>query len=248
MHWWRKRGPRWRRSLAFNAVGAALSGTVFITAGITKFTSGAWVAVITVGLFILLALLVRRHYDVVGPATKLELHTIEVPKQSLAQRIRERGEELSRAPASEQEAVGEVEQIPEEVHHLVVVPVAVLDVTAMRALAYAASLEQPVLALHVSPTEKEAERFRDYWRLWGAHLPLEVVVSPYRAIVAPLIDYLEALHRQRRDLTLTVILPEIVVCHWWYGILHNRVAPRLRRALRHLPKIVITTIPFHVAG
>jgi len=103
-----------------------------------------------------------------------------------------------------------------------------------------------VLALHISPEEEEAERFRRYWTLWGDHLPLEIVVSPYRAIVAPLVHYIEALHAQRPDLTLTVILPEIVATRWRHRLLHSRIAPRLRRALRPLPKIVITTVPFHV--
>jgi hypothetical protein len=103
-----------------------------------------------------------------------------------------------------------------------------------------------VLALHVSPSEEEAERFRDYWRTWGDHLPLEVVVSPYRAIVAPMVNYIESLHRLRPGLTLTVIMPEIVVRRWWQRILHNRTAPRLRRALRPLPKIVVTTVPFRL--
>ncbi len=128
------------------------------------------------------------------------------------------------------------------------VPVASLDLASMRALAYAASLQQPVLALHVSPAEEEAERFREYWRTWGEHLPLEVVVSPYRAIVAPMVNYIESLHRLGPDLTLTVILPEIVVRHWWQRFLHNNTAPRLRRALRSLPKIVVTTVPFHLPG
>jgi hypothetical protein len=116
----------------------------------------------------------------------------------------------------------------------------------MRALAYAASLRQPALALHVSPTEEEADRFRGYWEIWGNHLPLEVIVSPHRALVAPLVNYLWSLHAQRPDLTLTVILPEVVVRHWWHRILHNHVAPRLRRALRPLPKVVVTTVPFHL--
>src|SRR5262249_26016342 len=42
VHWWRRRGQHWRRSLFFNAVGALLSAVVFLTAGITKFTEGAW--------------------------------------------------------------------------------------------------------------------------------------------------------------------------------------------------------------
>jgi hypothetical protein len=116
----------------------------------------------------------------------------------------------------------ETEELPVEIHHLFVVPVAGLDLPAMHALAYAASLQQPVLALHVSPTQGEAERFRDNWRIWGDHLPLEVIVSPYRAIVAPLVNYIDSLHDQRRDLTLTITLPEIVVRRWWQRILHNQ--------------------------
>ena len=65
------------------------------------------------------------------------------------------------------------DETPEEIHNLMIVPVASLDRASMRALAYTATLQQPVLALHLSPTEEEAERFRDYWRLWGDHLPLE---------------------------------------------------------------------------
>ena len=98
----------------------------------------------------------------------------------------------------------------------------------------------------MSPTDEEGERFRSYWSTWGDHLPLEVVVSPYRAIVAPMVNYIESLHRLKPELTLTVILPEIVVPHFWQRILHNQTAPRLRRALRPLPKIVVTTVPFHL--
>jgi hypothetical protein len=72
------------------------------------------------------------------------------------------------------------------------------------------------------------------------------VVSPYRAIVAPIVNYLASLHQARPELTLTVIMPEIVVRRRSHAILHNRTAPRLRRALRPLPKIVVTTVPFHV--
>jgi hypothetical protein len=116
----------------------------------------------------------------------------------------------------------------------------------MRALAYAASLLQPVPALHISPTQDEANRFGDYWQTWGDHLPLEIVVSPHRALTAPLVHYIWSLHRQRPDLTLTVILPEIVVRHWWHRPLHNHTTSRLRRALRPLPKVLVTTVPFHL--
>jgi len=252
VHWWRLRDPNWRRSLAFNATGCALSAIVFVTAAITKFTAGAWVALLAVVLFILLALSIRRHYDAVGRAIALHPHAIEVPTHAIVPSVHDGatgdGHGTRERDAAEQGRVGaaETEETPEEIHHLEIVPVASVDLPGMRALAYAASLQQPVLALHISLSEEEAERFRSYWREWGEHLPLEVVVSPYRAIVAPMVNYIESLHRLHPDLTLTVILPEIVVRHWWQRFLHNRTAPRLRRALRPIPKIVVTTVPFHV--
>ncbi|GAA2593669.1 APC family permease [Streptomyces axinellae] len=148
---------------------------------------------------------------------------------------------------SEGEGV-EAEEAPQAIHHLSVVPVAALDLAGLRALAYAASLHQPTLALHISPHEEEARRFRGYWDLWGDHVPLEVVVSPYRATVAPLVHYVETLHHRRPDLTVTIVVPEIVTRRRRDQLLHGRTAPRLRRALRPLPKVVITSVPFHVRG
>lgn len=238
VHWWRRREDRWRRSLCFNAGGALLSALVFITAAVTKFTAGAWVALLAVALFTLTALRIRSHYDRVIEAIALHPARIEVPAHAVAPHTRERSSE----PGPQDES----EENPEQLQHLLIVPIASLDLANMRALAYAASLRQPVLALHVSPSDEEAQRFGDYWRQWGDHLPLEIVVSPYRAIVAPMINYIESLHQQRPDLTLTVILPEIIVRHRWHGVLHNQTARRVRRALRPLPKIVVTTIPFHL--
>jgi hypothetical protein len=70
----------------------------------------------------------------------------------------------------------------------------------------------------------------------GDHLPLEVIIFPHRAIVAPMVNYISSLHRQRPDLTLTVILPEIIVRRWRHRIPHNQTAARLRHALRPLPR------------
>ena len=256
VHWWRRRTDRWRRSLTVNAAGAVLSAVVLVTAAVTKFTAGAWVAMLTVGLLVLVATRIRRHYKAVDTALRLHPHAIELPRDATPASVRptvsgaERGQPRKGAhavrPVFPQPRGEEKEETPEEIHHLTVVPVETMHLASMRALAYAASLQQPVLALHVSPTDAEAQRFRGYWTQWGGHLPLEVVVSPYRVIIAPLVNYIEALHRQRPDLTLTIILPEIVVRHWRHRFLHGHTAARLRRAFRPLAKVVVTTVPFHV--
>ncbi|MBR8740356.1 APC family permease [Nocardiopsis sp. MG754419] len=263
VHWWRSRSRHWRTSLAFNATGAVLCAAVFVTAAIAKFTSGAWVALLAVAAFVLLALRIRVHYDAVGRALRLRPHTVSLPGGNVRvirrspvrqttepwrpvemKPVRERAEEETEEGEEETEA--EEEETPEEIHHLSVVPVETLDLANIRALAYAASLQQPVLAVHLSPSEEEAERMRRYWTHWGDHLPLEVVVSPYRTIIAPLVNYIEALHEQRPGLTITVILPEVVPARLWHRLLHDRMAFRLRHALHERPKIVVTTVSFHV--
>ncbi|MFJ1576433.1 APC family permease [Streptomyces sp. NPDC088182] len=245
MHWWRGRDRHWRKNLCFNATGALLSAVVFITAGITKFTEGAWLAILTVALFLLVTTRIRRHYDQVAEALRLHPQTIEVPSRTITPQPCAEPPPGAGAPSARTK-YPETEETPEEIRHLSVVPVDALHQASMRALAYAASLQQPLLVLHVSPSDEDAERFREAWQLWGDHLPLRIVLSPYRATVAPLISYLESLHHQRPDLTITVILPEIVERHWWHRLLHSPLAGRLRRALRSLPKIVVTTVPFHV--
>ncbi len=239
-HWWHHREHGWQRALAINLVGAVLSGAVAIIAAVTKFTEGAWLVVVLIPLIVLACLRIHRHYE---SAQRQLVPRADEPLATPPARLSppQSSGEARRPAAEEQDA-------PSEIEHLVVVPVAVLDLAALRALAYAASLQVPVLAVHISPSHEEGKRFHRYWEVWGAYLPLEVVVSPYRATVAPLANYVEALHRQRPDITLTVIVPEIVPAHRWESILHGRIAQRLRRILIRHEGIVVTSIPFHLGG
>jgi amino acid transporter len=249
MHWRRHRDqPHWRRSLVFNATGAVLSGIVFVIEGITKFTEGAWVSILLISGISAIALRTHRYYELAGQQLGLrpaEAAAPAAPEQA-APRVR-RGE----SPPEGTGASGAVSEAgragsPGRAGELTIVPVVVMDRAAMRALAYAAALGQPALALHVSPTTEEADRFISYWQAWGDHLPVEVIVSPHRAVVAPLVHYILTLHRQRPDLTLTVAVAEVVDEHWWHRILYEQIAPRLQRTLRTLPGVIVTSVPFPI--
>jgi amino acid transporter len=226
-HWMRERGPHWRRSVLINGTGATLSALVLLTAAVTKFVEGAWIVVIAVPLLILTSLRIKHHYDTVHAALSPSTPTGRTDQQASAGN-QEDGER------------------PRYVRNLAVVPVARLDRAALRALAYAASLGQPLFAIHVSPDDEEDERFRLQWQQWGNHLRLEIIVSPHRAVIASLANYLQALHTLRPDVTLTVVIPEIVVRHWWHRPLHHQDAQRLRRAVRHRSGIVVTSVPIHL--
>jgi amino acid transporter len=239
-HWWRHRRPHWRRSITINAAGALLSALVLLTAAITKFTEGAWLVILLLPLIIVTCLRIHRYYQQVAEALRLRPLEGHGPKHD-GSRPPPPKEDDGRPPT------GETEEVPDQLRHLLVVYVASLNLADMRALAYAGSLGQPVLAVHLSPDREEGERFEGYWHVWGDHLPLEVVISPYRATVAPLARYIQAIHQQRPELVLTVIVPEIVDRHWRHQLLHNHIAARLRRALRAQPETVITDVPFHIA-
>jgi amino acid transporter len=240
VHWRRHRQQHWRKAALTNAVGAVLSGIVLAITAITKFAHGAWLVVLLIPL-------------IVGACRKIHAHYQDA-HEALIPPIGDRHDARALAPGplapQHQPATdGDVPRHatdPRDMRNLVVVAVAAIDAASLHALAYAASLAQPVLALHISADEDEAARFHRYWHAWGDHLPLEVIVSPYRATVAPLANYLEALHHQRPEVTLTVVVPEIVVRHRWQRPLHRHLGPHLRRMLRHHAGIAITSIPFHL--
>jgi hypothetical protein len=234
MYWLRHRESGWRRALVTNLVGAILSGLVAIIAAITKFTAGAWIVVVVIPLIVVACLRIHRHYERTREALRPRLASGDDGSPAVPP-------PPTRLPVTDRDA-----RDPDDEQHLVVVPIAVLDLAALRALSYAVELSLPVLAVHVSPSQEEADRFLRYWREWGDHLPLEIISSPYRATLAPLTNYIDALHREHPDVTFTVIVPELVVARPWQQLLHNRIATRLRRALIHEPGIIVTSVPFQL--
>jgi len=238
MWWLRHREAGWRRGLAINALGATLSALVAVIAAITKFTSGAWVVVIVIPTLVFLCRRVHRHYQVASDA----LCPRAVSPQDELQGIGRPPTAQDLKHYSHARARGEAGHSSQ----LAIVPIAVLDLAALRSLTYAASLSIPVLAVHVTPSDDEAERFQSYWRAWGDHLPLEVIHSPYRATLAPLTNYIEALHSEHPEVTITVVVPELVVARAWHRLLHNRIGVRLRRALAHDEGIIVTSVPFQL--
>lgn len=222
---------------------------MFVIEGVTKFTEGARVSILLISGIIALALRTRRYYEMAGHQLALrpgEAAAPAAPGERIAPRVRpgvshRDGTEASRAVSE----AGTAEN-PEQIDELTIVPVVAMDRAGIRALAYAAALGQPAFALHVSPTTEEADRFISYWQEWGDHLPLKVIVSPHRAVVAPLVNYILTLHQQRADLTVTVAVPDVIDEHRWHRILYEQIARRLRRTLRSLPGVIVTSVPFQI--
>ena len=128
----------------------------------------------------------------------------DVPGDPPALRARAAGELATQTPLD-----------PDEIKHTVIVPIAAVNRVARQTLAYARSISDNVTAVHVTDDEAEIERMRQEWSELGTDVPLVIIESPYRALVGPLLAYIDEIDQQRPDDTLTVVLPEFIARHWW---------------------------------
>ncbi len=134
----------------------------------------------------------------------------------------------------------------------VVVPISGVHRGVIEAVRYARSISDQVTGLYVELNDGDAARVRTEWESWGLDVPLEVVPSPYRSIVGPILTFLDRTDTENNDGTLaSVVLPEFVPAHWWQVLLHNQTAWLLKVALlyqrrRHGHTRAIIDVPFYL--
>jgi amino acid transporter len=127
---------------------------------------------------------------------------------------------------------------------VVIVPIARLDRAALQALAFARSVSPTVKAVHISTSKASAEEFRRRWAQLDTDIKLDVVESPYRSLLAPLLKYIDAMDKSD-DRPITVVLAEFVPHHWWEWLLHSQTAFRLKAALLFRPNTIVIDVPYH---
>ena len=129
----------------------------------------------------------------------------------------------------------------------VIVPISRIDKAALHALSLARGISAHVSALHISFDEEGAQSFKDRWaRSLGSEVPLEVIVSPYRSLLAPVLSYLDAIDDKDPGRPIVVVLAEFVPRHWWDTALHNQTALRLKLALFSRPNTSVIDVPYHL--
>jgi len=129
---------------------------------------------------------------------------------------------------------------------IVIVPVARLDRTARQAIAFANSISKTATAVHITNNPESAAELRERWPEWAGSTELVVVESPYRALVGPLLRYLDALQAQDPGRPVLVVLSEVVPRHWWENLLHNQTALRLKLRLFARPNTIVADVPYHL--
>ncbi len=218
VHWRRSREAGWKRSMIINGVGAVGTAVVVLIAGGTKFTHGAWIALVALPLVVLLFERVSHHY--LRVAEQLEIREGDL-------------RELQGLP------IGNSSQT-------VIVPVEALDRAVLRTIEYALTLSRNVTGVHITDDVAQAEVLRAQWEEQLPDVPLVIVESPYRALVAPFLAYVDAVDRSNPKGRITVVLPEFVTAHFWQNLLHNQPATRLRRALKRRHNTAVVNVLYHL--
>ncbi len=130
----------------------------------------------------------------------------------------------------------------------VIIPVNGINRAVVQAVNFGRALTRDVRAVYVTDDLDVADAMRTRWERQLPDVPLVIVESPYRAVISPVIAYLDILDQawppgKEAPLTI-VVLPEYVARHWWDRLLYNQTAKRLKAALVGREHTVIADVPY----
>jgi len=128
----------------------------------------------------------------------------------------------------------------------IIVPISRIDRSALEALSVATGLVGDVSAVHISFDDEGATAFKERWARLGTGVPLEVIISPYRAVTRPFLKYLDAIDDGDPARPVVVVLAEFVPRHLWDATLHNQTAFRLKLDLFSRRNTAVIDVPHHL--
>jgi len=218
--WITRREGHWVHKAVINGIGALATTVVVVIIGVTKFSRGAWIVVIVIPLIVLTMLKIKKHYVAVAKQLKIAPHELEKA-------------DLEHSSYSNR----------------VIVPIDSVNKASIRALKYANTISDHVIAFNVSIDEESGEKIGQKYTLLHTQIPLHVEYSPYRKIVEPLLEFIKSNeYDYKKGDIITVVLPEFEVQKYWQHILHNGSGRNIAKQLLKYKHIVVATIPLQLTN
>jgi hypothetical protein len=122
-----------------------------------------------------------------------------------------------------------------------------VHIGVLEAIAYArATAPDHLLAMRVVPDDLAAERAEKEWTEAEIDVPLELVVSPTSSLTAATLSFVDEVGARWENDTVTVLVPELFVDHWWQHLLHNQSTLWLKGRLLFRKQTVVTSLPYRV--
>ena len=223
MHWRKNRTLHWLKSAFVNGLGAVVTGITVVVVLLAKFAEGAWITFLFIPLTIFFFMGVRRHYHSIKMLT-----SCRIPVDTAG-----------------------LEQPP-----IVVVPIEHWSNISRQGIEFAARLSPEVIALHVEAAEHSELLEADWeqyvvepFRAAGKPAPqLQLLPSPYRFIIIPIVQAILDLSKQQGDRSIIVVIPELVEDKWYEYFLHNQRGRLLEWVLlaRGNERIFTVSAPWYV--
>lgn len=216
--WVKEKGDSWAVKASINGFGALVTFSIVIVIAITKFAQGTWIVVIVIPVLIFIMLKIKKHY-------------IAMYKQ-----LRVAPEELAAIDVSR-----------DHYQNRVIVPIESVNKASIRALRFARTISENVVAFNVSIDEEQGRKIREKYGMLNTDIPLIVKYSPFRKVVEPLLKFIESAEYdyQKGDM-ITVMLPQFTVKYWWQRFLHNRTRVFIEKELLKHKHIVVAVMPLQL--
>jgi hypothetical protein len=222
VHWRRQPGRGHLHRIVINGIGAIATGITLLVVLLAKFTEGAWIIAILIPALILLMAGIKHHYDRVT-------REVVIDRPMLVDNL---------------------------MHPLVIVPLDRWTRITEKGLRFAMKLSDRIEAVHVDAEDCRADVEASWQRnvvapIEQAGLPLPALVcvsSPYRFVLLPLVDHILQVEKDHPERQIAVLVPELVVKHWWQAPLHNQRAQLLKLLLlvRGNQRITVINIPWYL--
>jgi amino acid transporter len=221
-HWKRVGGPGAGRSMLLNGLGATATAITVMVVLVAKFAEGAWITLLLIPTLLIFMRVIRGHYERVGNeiASTEPLDLVGV-----------------RAP-------------------IVVVPVDRWSEVSRHGLRFALSVSPDVIGLHVSSGDQTDDLQKNWCKFvetpvveLGLPMPrLEILESPYRFVVNPILNYVLELERTNPEREIAVMIPEMVERRWYQQALHNQRGSVLKALLylRGSRRILVINAPWYL--
>jgi hypothetical protein len=124
-----------------------------------------------------------------------------------------------------------------------------VDTGLLDAVAYARSTSpDQLVAVTVVQDDDTAEQIEKRWLEEDVDAPLEVVRAPAGDFTTATLRFIDELEQRWANTTVTVLIPELFVTHWWEHLLHNQSVLLLKGRLLFRANTAVTSIPYGVSA
>lgn len=218
---WRRLGRR--RNMLVNGAGALATGATLLVVAVSKFDEGAWLTIIVVPLLVVFFVRINGHYRRVGR----QILTIEPM------------------------------EMPDRVDPIVVLAAGSWSKLTQEGLRFALRLSDEIYVVQVKTETSSIEDLSDNWELLIANPArkhriaqpkLVILHSEYRQFLNPFVEFVKKLEAEHPDRDIAVVIPDLIMSHWYEGLLHNNRGTFLRMSLRAecSDRVVVINTPFHL--